>query len=109
MVYLAQISGAFRCPWKEVPAATRYDEMGKLMNEWRMQDAKNRFSVIVDAEITGDPERVIQHGKPAVVVPAAEEYERLLQLEEAKVTRFDELLLAIRQDDGSVPGCGVSW
>ena len=80
--------------------STKSDEMGRLMNEWPLLDARNRFSAIVDAAVAGDPQRVIQHGKPAVVVLAAEEYERLCQLEKAKAPTFAELLLAIPQDDG---------
>ena len=74
--------------------------MRKLMNEWPLQDAKNRFSAIVDAAVAGNPQRVMRRGKPAVVVIAAEEYERLCQLEIAKAPTFAELLLATPQDDG---------
>ena len=70
------------------------------MNEWPLQDANDRFSAIIDAAIAGNPQRVIRRGKPAVVVLAAEEYERLCQLEKAKSPTFAELLLAIPQDDG---------
>ena len=40
-------------------------------------DAGDRFSAVVDAAIAGDPQRVTRRGKPAVVVLAVEEYERL--------------------------------
>ena len=38
------------------------------MTEWSLQDAKNRFSAVVDAAVGGDPQRVTRRGKPAVVV-----------------------------------------
>ena len=69
------------------------------MNEWPLQDAENRFSAIVDAAVSGGPQRVTRPGKPAVVILAAEEYERLCQLGKAKTPTFAELLLAIPQDD----------
>ena len=69
------------------------------MNEWPLQDAKNKFSAVVDAAAAGDPQRVTRRGKPVVVVFAVEEYERLCRLEKAKAPTFADLLLAIPQDD----------
>ena len=70
------------------------------MSSWALQDAKNRFSEVVNAAIEGNPQSVTRRGKPAVVVIAAEEYERLRHLEKAKAPGFPELLLAMPQDDG---------
>ena len=70
------------------------------MSSWALQDAKNRFSAVVNAAIEGTPQRVTRRGKPAVVVIAAEEYERLRHLEKAKAPGFPELLLAMPRDDG---------
>ena len=70
------------------------------MAEWSLQDAKNRFSAVVDAAMAGEPQRVTRRGKPAVVVLATEEYERLRQVEKTTAPAFAELLLAIPQDDG---------
>ena len=61
---------------------------------WSVQDAKNRFSEVVEAAQTR-PQTVTKHGKPAVVVVAASEYERLRQIERVKVPSFTELLLAM--------------
>ena len=69
------------------------------MTEWPLQDAKNRFSAVVDAAVAGDPQRVTWRGKPAVVVLAVEEYERLRHLEKAMAPAFSDLLLAMPQDD----------
>ncbi len=69
------------------------------MNEWPLQDARNKLSAVVDAAVAGEPQRVMRRGKPAVVVLAVEEYERLCRLEKAKVPTFINLLLAIPQDD----------
>ena len=69
------------------------------MGEWPLQDAKNKFSELVNAALAGEPQRVTRRGHPAVVVLSAEEYERLCRLEEAHVPNFGELLLQIPQDD----------
>ena len=69
------------------------------MNEWPLQDARNRFSAVVDAAVAGEPQRINRRGKPAVVVLSVEEYERLCRLEKAKAPTFAALLLAIPQDD----------
>ena len=69
------------------------------MMEWPLQDAKNKFSELVNAALAGEPQRVTRRGQPAVVVVSAEEYERLCRLEESHVPTFGELLLEIPQDD----------
>jgi antitoxin Phd len=69
---------------------------------WSMQDAKNRFSEIVEAA-RRVPQTVIKHGKPAVVVMDVAEYERLRHLERAQAPSFADLLLAMPQDDGEFP------
>lgn len=43
---------------------------------WQLQEAKSRFSELVETVITKGPQTVTKHGKPAVVVISAEEYER---------------------------------
>ncbi|MFC3612741.1 type II toxin-antitoxin system Phd/YefM family antitoxin [Lutimaribacter marinistellae] len=43
-----------------------------------LQDAKNRFSAVVDAALAGRPQEVSRRGKPAVVVVSAEDYARLI-------------------------------
>lgn len=67
--------------------------------EWPLQDAKNKFSALVNAALAGEPQRVTRRGEPAVVVLAAEEYERLRRLERVEAPTLGELLLDIPQDD----------
>ena len=69
---------------------------------WSVQDAKNRFSEVVEAA-RRMPQTVTKHGKPAVVVVNVVEYERLRQLERAKAPSFAEVILAMPQDDGEFP------
>lgn len=63
---------------------------------WSVQDAKNRFSEVVEAA-RRKPQTVTKHGKPAVVVVAADEYERLRKLQQLKAPSFAEMLLAMPQ------------
>ncbi len=69
------------------------------MTDWALQDAKNRFSAVVEAALAGDPQRVTRRGRPAVVVLAVEEYERLRHLEQAMAPSLADLILAMPQDD----------
>ena len=70
------------------------------MTEWPLQDAKNRFSAVVEAALGGEPQRVTRRGRPAVVVLAVEEYDRLRRLERAEAPSLADLMLAMPQDDG---------
>ena len=69
------------------------------MTEWPLQDAKNRFSALVNAALAGEPQLVTRRGQPAVVVLAVDEYERLRLLDNAGAPTLGELLLGIPQDD----------
>jgi prevent-host-death family protein len=64
---------------------------------WSVQDAQNRFSEVVEAA-RREPQTVTKHGKPAVVVVAVDEYERLRKLRHLKAPSFAELLLAMPTD-----------
>ena len=65
------------------------------MTAWTLQDAKNRFSAVVNAALDGAPQTVTRRGTPAVVVLAVEEYQRLCRAEKASAPTFIEHLLAI--------------
>jgi prevent-host-death family protein len=69
---------------------------------WSVQDAKNRFSEVVEAA-RRMPQTVTKHGKPAVVVVDVAEYERLRRLERAQAPSFADMLLAMPQDNGEFP------
>jgi len=44
---------------------------------WRLQDAKNRFSEMVDKALTEGPQVVTRRGQEVVVVVAKEEFAKL--------------------------------
>ena len=72
---------------------------------WSLQDAKNRFSTVVDAAQRA-PQTVTKHGKPAVVVVDVAEYARLKHLEKLEAPVFTEHLLAMPADDNSFERLG---
>jgi prevent-host-death family protein len=45
--------------------------------DWQLQDAKARFSEVFQLARSRGPQRVTRHGKEAVMVVPAEEFERL--------------------------------
>jgi antitoxin Phd len=69
---------------------------------WSVQDAKNRFSEVVNAA-RREPQTVTKHGKPAVVVLDAAEYERLRLLDRAQAPSFIQMLLSMPQGDVEFP------
>jgi antitoxin Phd len=64
---------------------------------WSIKDAKDHFRAVVEAA-RRRPQTIIRHGKPAVVVVAADEYARLRQLGLLKAPTFAEHLLAMPSD-----------
>jgi prevent-host-death family protein len=68
---------------------------------WTLQDARNRFSALVEAAMAGRPQLVTKRGKPATVVLGVEDYERLRRLEYLHQPSLVDLLLDLPQDDGN--------
>ena len=48
-----------------------------MKDEWQLQEAKNRFSEVVDRALKRGPQTVTRRGVEAVVVVAADEFRRL--------------------------------
>lgn len=46
---------------------------------WQLQDAKNRFSEVVEEALTHGPQTVTRHGREVVVILSVEEYRRMKQ------------------------------
>tara|TARA_R110002110_G_scaffold33410_1_gene114495 strand:- start:309 stop:551 length:243 start_codon:yes stop_codon:yes gene_type:complete len=66
---------------------------------WTLQDAKNKFSAVVDAALAGAPQEVTRRGKPAVVVLSADEYHRLLERAVQSRESFADHLMAFPGED----------
>jgi len=69
-------------------------------SQWSLQDAKNRFSAVVEAASKGEPQIVTKRGKRAVVVLSADEYDRLSGKTKERPS-FVEHLLAFPQGKGN--------
>ncbi|MDB6178255.1 type II toxin-antitoxin system Phd/YefM family antitoxin [Paracoccus sp. Z330] len=69
-----------------------------------LQEAKNKFSAVVEAALAGHPQRVSRRGKPAVVVLAADEYTRLVDAAKARRESFQDHLLSYPEMDFSRAG-----
>ena len=66
---------------------------------WRLLDAKNQFSKVVEAALHGEPQHVTRRGREVVVIVAADEYARLEKLKTVSMPRFVDHLLALPKGD----------
>jgi prevent-host-death family protein len=69
-------------------------ERAMTSRSWSVQDARNRFSEVVEAA-RQEPQTVTKRGKPVVVIVAAAQYERLRKLQQLDAPSFAEMLLSI--------------
>lgn len=65
-----------------------------IENYWQLQDAKNKFSNLVEIVQSKGPQIVTKHGKEAVVVISINEYKRLTKPEKNIVQFFKDSPLA---------------
>lgn len=65
---------------------------------WSLQDAKNKFSAVVDEALAGRPQEVTRRGKPAVVVLSSNDYARLLKAAGKERGSFADHLLSFPSD-----------
>ena len=66
-----------------------------MQSQWTLQDAKNKFSAVVNAACNGNPQVVTKRGVPSVVVVAADAYEMLLAHAKSSSPHFADFLLAM--------------
>jgi prevent-host-death family protein len=76
-------------------------------NVWTLQDAKNRFSEVVRNAIETGPQTVTRHGKAAVIVISAADYERenrpfLSAYDALRPPGFEGVDLDIERDRGEM-------
>jgi antitoxin Phd len=66
---------------------------------WTLQDAKNKFSEVVEAAMAGEVQEVTKRGKPAVVIMSVAEFARLNAAAQGEVQKpnFVEFLLSFPQ------------
>ena len=68
--------------------------------QWSLQDAKNKFSAVVDAAQQGKAQVITRRGIPSAVVLSMEEFEKFQRYEAAKAPSFIDHLLSMPTDDG---------
>ena len=54
-----------------------------MSNTWQLQDAKSKFSKLVNQALTQGVQIVTRHGKKEIVVLSIDEYEKLLRKEQS--------------------------
>lgn len=60
---------------------------------WQLQEAKNRFSEVVERAIKDGPQTVTKHGKDAVVIVSAEQFQRSSETGKRQEQSLTEFLL----------------
>jgi antitoxin Phd len=75
---------------------------------WQLQEAKNRFSEVVNKAITEGPQTVTRHGEEIVVILSKVEYNQLKKSQVGLVEFFGQSpLVGVELDlvrDASLPG-----
>lgn len=69
---------------------------------WPVQIARARFALLIDEALEGRPQRIRRRGKDAVVLLAAEDYDRLVAPRESLVDFFRNSPLAEAMAAGEI-------
>jgi prevent-host-death family protein len=77
-----------------------------FMTKWQLQDAKARFSELIDDALKKGPQIVIRHGIDTVVVISVEEW-RKLKKDEERPTWKDVLLGTGSRSEIPIPKRGA--
>lgn len=67
--------------------------------EWSLQDAKNKFSEVVNAADAGEPQIVTKRGVPTAVVLSIKEFSEYKKLLALKLPTFTDHLLNMPIDE----------
>lgn len=70
-----------------------------IENHWQLQEAKNKFSNLVDKAQHNGPQVVTKHGKDAVVILSIKEYKKLIKPKKSLVKFFQSSPLASTEID----------
>ena len=78
-----------------------------MKTSWALQDAKNRFSEVVDMSLHNGPQVITRHGTPVVVIVAVSDYQKRQQPKDSLIQFFQksplrnvELDIVRNQDTG---------
>jgi prevent-host-death family protein len=87
---------AAQCRIGVTPGLDIQSRQSRLINvTWQVQEAKQRFSELVERAVSEGPQIVTKHGRPTVAVVEIEEFRRLVR----KPLDFKEFLLSIPKGD----------
>lgn len=67
-----------------------------MLNQWQLQEAKNKFSQVVKKAQQGKPQYITVHGKPTAVIVSIEDYQRLNQ---PKTSLSEALMIPLIEED----------
>ena len=59
-------------------------------NTWQLQEAKSKFSQLVENAMQGSPKFVTKHGNNAVVVLSFEDYKKMIKPEKDLLSFFQD-------------------
>ncbi len=65
-----------------------------MQNTWQLQDAKSKFSQLVENAICDEPQFVTKHGKNAVVILSFEDFKKITKPKTDLVSFFKNSPLA---------------
>jgi len=66
-----------------------------MLNQWQLQEAKNKFSQVVKQAQQGKPQYITVHGKPTAVIISIEDYQKINQ---PLTTLSEALMMPIIED-----------
>ena len=67
--------------------------------QWTLQDAKNKFSAVVNGTQAGNPQLVTRRGVPSAVIVSVKEYQEYLAMKKKQLPDFADYLLSIPQSE----------
>jgi len=60
-----------------------------MSNSWQLQEAKSKFSQLVEKAMKHQPQIVTKHGDEAVVILSVEDYKKMIAPESSLLDFFD--------------------
>jgi prevent-host-death family protein len=60
-----------------------------MKNSWQLQEAKSKFSQLVDKAMKHEPQIVTKHGNQAVVILSVEDYKKMIAPKTSLLDFFD--------------------
>ena len=64
-----------------------------MKTSWTLQDAKNKFSEVVNRALREGPQIVTRHGRPVVVIVSVEDYKKITNCSKGSLVKGREVVL----------------